>query len=757
MLVSRLLKWGSSMQAGSLVGGDVRAFSSRVLVAGVERGVLSWSVDRDIVGDFPAQVVASSGVKQATGSIVWAREVDVSDRAVTPFNGASGWLPKPGDPVQILVSDGVSEWTQFTGVIDETDGEVGGSARSSVVDVIDRLNRPFAFDALLRVMPPTTSAAPAYRGVGLTSLYLGDQALRKAGFYATPKTESNPALSVPAQTSMWPDGGTSGTLSLGSSSDGVSSHALNYVAPWGWAVGNFDCSYTPRLANPGTTAVQLTMMAAPDHTGSATFDVYYGASKLRLWINTGRSAVAFLDGVELGRLSLGAETIVTLLIEGGAWTIRRKDGAQVTGSVSMPSAVMTTVQLVGDGGARVAGFQVSHPTTSAQRFASLGHVQSAAVEAGYLTGIVDALPAVDSTCRKVLDEIGAATLAPYWIDELGVLRAVESWHLRRRASMQTVTTLDDVTSLSWANTLLGLRSQVDVKFGLPAVSKSRWPNTTLWQGSGETLESQQVSEEFIEPATDEAWIQMDESLEVAGVDPDKFNSAHGSFGGGVYRDNATGATTSGGAYITTTLSKIKGMTHKLTTVIGALPAGTKALLKTKDLTTYHPDMRGFSLPVIRGFGKVQWTDATVTSSFVGPDTAPALVHDAGPWLSRTDDNTVVQRIADFIGEQVSVPQPTITGLRVTYDPRRQLGDVITLSSPDLLGVTLTVLIVSISNSVDGSYTQTLAVRIISAVTSYTTYEAFNAAGGQLTYEQWNLLEPTTLTYTQFDAQSSEVA
>jgi hypothetical protein len=507
--------------------------------------------------------------------------------------GAGIGLPAaPRDPVQVLVSDGTTDWVQFTGVIDETSGDVGGLPQSTIIDTTDRLNRPFSFGALLRVMPPVTPGAPDYRGIGLTAQYPADQALRTCGFYSTPETESNPALSVPAQTSMWPDGGNAGTLILGGSADGVGSHALNEGAPWGWSVGNFNCTYTPRLANPGTTtAVQLTVLVAADHTGSMTFDVVYGATTLRLMIDTGRSAVVMLNGGELGRLSLGTDTIVTSLIEGGAWTLRKVSGAQVTGTVTVPAEAMTSVHLFGDAPTRCAGFQVSHPSTAAHRFASLRHVPSATVDTSYLTGITDALPAVDTTARSVLEEISKATLTPYWIDGSGTLRAVGSWELRAQEPAQTVTTLDDIQSLSWADALLGQRSGVQGAYDLPAIIKGCWPNTTLYQGSGEKLEPGQELEQFIEPAADEAWIQVDTSLETAGVDPAAFNSAHGSFSGGVYQDNATGATTSAGAYITTARDLVKGGTYKLTIVVGAIPAGTKALLKTKDLTTYHPDKR----------------------------------------------------------------------------------------------------------------------------------------------------------------------
>jgi hypothetical protein len=155
--------------------------------------------------------------------------------------------------------------------------------------------------------------------------------------------------------------------------------------------------------------------------------------------------------------------------------------------------------------------------------------------------------------------------------------------------------------------------------------------------------------------------------------------------------------------------------------------------------------------VIRGYGKVQRADATVTSTFEGPDTAPALTHEAGPWVSRRDSTLVVQRLADFIGERPSQPQPTITGMRVGYDPRRQLGDVIVVSSPGLLGVEMTALVVGIRNAAGVSYTQFLTVRITSATSTYTTYAQFEQAHADaLTYEQWRLLFPDTATYSTFN-------
>ena len=81
------------MQVGELIGGDVQAPTSRIMVNGVKRAAVSWSVGRELSGDLPEQVVAASGIVQATGSVLWNDGPDVTDKPVNPFNRSSGWLP----------------------------------------------------------------------------------------------------------------------------------------------------------------------------------------------------------------------------------------------------------------------------------------------------------------------------------------------------------------------------------------------------------------------------------------------------------------------------------------------------------------------------------------------------------------------------------------------------------------------------------------------------------------------------------------
>src|SRR5690606_791697 len=106
-----------------------------------------------------------------------------------------------------------------------------------------------------------------------------------------------------------------------------------------------------------------------------------------------------------------------------------------------------------------------------------------------------------------------------------------------------------------------------------------------------------------------------------------------------------------------------------------------------------------------------------------------------------------------IQSQTTKPLPTITGLSIVPDPRLQLGDRITISSPDFMGVSLNALIVGVDSSFGGSYEQSLTVRVTGATSTFTTYAEFNASGGALTYQQWQALGPVPETYAEFNASS----
>ncbi|MEE2568610.1 hypothetical protein V1638_04260 [Pseudarthrobacter sp. J64] len=701
----------------------------------------------------PEQVVAAAGIKQATGKIVWAEGPDVTDKAVTPWNQNGQWLPAQGEQVVIYAGDGVNEWPQFVGVIDETAGSVGGQIESSIVDYIDYLNRAVSHETVLRLHPPKTEGG-AYIGAGMGSAYAIDRAFRACGFYATPRMESGAVLSVPCQNSMWPEYGVIAEAGAMSTS-GTNTHADNHRATWGWCVSDFVCTYTPQGTIAPGDPVQLTARISTEHNGNFTLNAWYGSTRVQLAVSGSRTAIARLDSTDVVTLVMESGfTIVTLLIKNGTWTLKTNGGATATGSATIPAgANLTSISTTADEAARVAGLQVSRPPAG-QEFGSLGHSSSAYQETGLFAGLMDVLPSyVDRPAVELLTEISKANLAPFWFNEFGQLRMIGSDILRNQAPVQTVTTLDDIFELAWENTRLGMRSRVTVKYRFPVLNRSRYSNVLLWQGGGETMESQQEKAMFAETPDGEDWAEIDHFAVSNAGGLTAFNEGRGTWIGGFLEDSAGNWTAATGYYVASGIQTISTRARLFEIETLVLPAGKKFVLATPDdAVNYFPRFRGMAYPVLRGRAKVQWIDKTLASATTGPYGFPELEHDAGPWGVQTANTIIQQRIADYIAGQVTKPAPTITNMRVHPDPRRQLGDVITISSPKLMGITITALIVGIHNAHSDAFTQTISVRIIAATSLYTTYAEYNETlpDGSMTYAQWQALGPVPQTYAQFN-------
>lgn len=743
------------MQSGDLVTSDVTGFTSTVLVNGTPRAHESWSIDRAIAGDLPAQVVAGSDIKQASGTIVWAEQADVSDAAPNPWNASAGWLPRPGDWVVIEVTDGVTKWPQFAGVIDETSGDVGGLPQSTIVDYIDWLNRPFNHSTVLRLHPPRSEGAE-YMGVGMSASYLIDRLFRSSGFYATPRMEEGVVFSAPLQTSTWPEYGL--LNSAGSSTGGAATHGSNYPAPWGRSLANFTASYTPQGgAIKPSDPVQLTAVVAPDHAGNFTLQCWWGDVRVQLAVSASRGAIARLGTTEVCRVALGEATVVQLLVKNGAWTLKTDTGATATGAAAIAAGgVATTVTTTGDENTRVAGLQVSKPS-AASEFQSIAHKPSAYQGQGGFLGLMDIMPSITGrTVIDVLTEVSDSILAPFWFDEKGKLVMYGSDILRGRAPVQTVTTLDDITKLTWRDTRLGVRSSVTVKYRYPAINRSKYANILLWQGSGETMESSQEKEMFAKEPSDEDWAEVDHGAVAAAGGFAAFNAGRGTWLAS-YLEDASGNWVPSNGYVTWDgIRTLDDETRLFRVVVGKLPAGSKVVLGTpEDAANYSPRMRGIDMPVLRGRARVKWADMRLASSITGPAGFAALEHDAGPWSVQADNTVVQTRLADFIALQVSTPQPVITGMGVTYDPRRQLGDVITIKSPNLMGVELRALIVGINNSAGTAFSQSLDVRIISAKSTYASYDELAAVWAGGNYDSLNAAW-AALNYDALTANPLEV-
>ena len=733
-LLSR--RWAELLPGDYAQTADVRHLDTYAIVNGVLRSVLSLDLDREMANDLPEQVAGGAGLAGGSGTIVWALQYGpVQEHEVSPWHTAGGWPPQSGDKVQVYATDGVTSWPRFTGRIDRTTGSVHGGMRSTIVDRRDDLNAPFTREALLRYDVPLADDTP-YRMHRLDFWYILTQALRRARFFNTPPAGDRAAVSVTFQ------GSTMAHIGSTISSDGATSgtYPLFHQAPWGWCVGLINASYRPSLARsyPMNGNIQVSLMVAPDHSGDAHIRLIYGSdldNRVRLRVWSDRRVAVYFHNTQVALLSaadMDGATMVALVIKGSSWTLRNDQGRQATGSHSRPgSENMSQVQVQGTADARIAGLIVDEPT-AATEFRALDFIPNMSFTPSTLVSWMEMSPRLlNKNVGDEVDRICKATLTASFFDETGVLRMIPSDTLAAQSPVQTITSLDDITELGWEYSLLHYRAVVNVLWYEAFVSRTRRQRKELYRGSKQTLDSGDEVEVFAVPDNDTEWFGA--NLYPERLDDTSwggYNRGVGSFTGVYYTDDDNNERPTS-QYTTTITSEPLGLagvkiTHRAGTLGGTVEAN---LGVSENSTNVRERLRGDALPVIRGRGEGKWVEQITTSNIRGtelPDggMASELTHELGPWGAATS----AQRVADFLADRVTRIQPTITNLRVTYDPRRQLGDVITIQL-GVLDVTLRALIVGIhEDHQPGDYSQALDVRILDATsTRNVTYHELEAA------------------------------
>lgn len=751
------------MQAGELIESVVRSLSSRVVVDGVEREHASWSIDREIPGGVTPQVVSGSGIMQTTGTIVWSDERTVKKAGDNPWN-PTGWWPDEGQSVEIWVSDGATEWKQFTGVIDQTIGDIGDLViQSKVIDHFDDLSAKVSHEALLRMMPPLNHGE-GYRYCDLVPSYYLDYAFRAAGWYATPKQEPETVLFVPMMGGTWPH---IGDLVSAVDFDTSSTTPTNRRTPWGFGVGNARLSYEFRYTRPASTPIQVTIMVAPEHAETCNINLNFSSDdRISLVVGSGRGVTVRSNAsgssvvvCELSSSEMQDATVVTLLVKGTQFSLRNDKDQSASGTGTAATGSTESLGVVAWPEAAIGGLMVNHPTESYLEHRpsaqwGQGLQRRAFIDTSNIDhlSVIRAAPAIVSrTAESVIQEISDALLGAAWIDEHGDMYWATGRAMRLKNVVDTVTTADHVTGLSVNKSLLGSRSLVTVKHKTASISQSRFQMVEVWRGNTKTLGPDDHAEDIITPTGDEEWVQVDtDYTRIGPYNAAEYNTKRGSFMGVTF--------TQGGDYfppaqasVTTGFEQIGPDAFKLTHTVNSMPSGVQAETRTPDdgenASDYYSWNRNNSLPLVQAGARVQWEDAEVTPTGVF-GAGPELVHDAGYWAG---SSIVPQRIATYLQAETQRPMPAITGLDVVADPRRQLADMIRIDSPGLMGVRLRAFVNKIGTSfgVDG-LAQTLGVSIVRATSIWQTHQQFSDAGGSLTHAQWNALDPTPLTHTQLN-------
>src|SRR5690606_2935005 len=186
-------------------------------------------------------------------------------------------------------------------------------------------------------------------------------------------------------------------------------------------------------------------------------------------------------------------------------------------------------------------------------------------------------------------------------------------------------------------------------------------------------------EDWVSPESGVEWFGVDRTLRL--LDDSNwgaYNLRRGSYCGVWYSDASGGPTPAGSVQRGT--EKPDDGSRKITTRVVSLISTYEANTETHpEATALKAYLRGQPLPVVRGMGRGEWIDDTYTAT--AGTVGPVLSHDLGYWGGViSSGGSVAQRIGDYLAQMVSAPQPTITELGLIYDPRRQVGDVYTITS-----------------------------------------------------------------------------
>ena len=653
-------------QAGVYAPGPVIDADVTVRVNGTVREHVSMDWAGDTTGGLPDQVVsAGTGMRSRTGSILWAQQ-DVQVEPPHPLRQSGGWPPREGDEVVIDATvdtgQGPYSFRRFTGRIGRTTGSLtDGTLTSQITDTLG--------DALQEMVtvPPLISGL----GADPSPWTVAYRAFEAAGLGHLPPPDDDVVVHYTGQ--------------------GESSAVAGNVAEPGSVSG--DPHYGLWHRSP-----RLTPASSPARSGRDILVIARGAILWEAWVQ-----VALSDGTRV-RLDMttAGETTVThngTVIGTAQWADDTSvpvlafqlttTGVRVWTSLSrfrqvIPATISRTATITEVTG-RASGFSARYLTYAATGTAVVASTPKHPLRwfGSALSGaLVPATRGVENVrARSVVDAWGDATLNAVWMDEEGVPITRPRDHLLAAATARTVHVQERVLAGDWSVGDDQVRSAVIVKGeeGLQHAPSRTQPVVTLYQeSSARSIDAPEVIERFLSVPPEEEWGPVDLIPSKFGVDPMLGNlPMFGTWIAAVSslsnssEDPETWVHQNGITY-TAQLERLGQRTVKVTETISGIPGDRTVYLKTPlEGTQIHYTFRGIASPTIRGFWKSTWADYQVRSEQRGPAWAEPLVLEAGPWLTPTE----AQAVADVLAAEVTVPIPTLSGVRVLWDPTRQIGDV----------------------------------------------------------------------------------
>ena len=747
------------MQDGVLSSDEVLSIRTRVLVGGVHRPHVSWSGEGAIDGGLPAQVAGGNRVVERTGQVEFAHSNVVQESPESPWGRAGGWPPQRGDRVEVWddvdTPTGPYSYRQFTGRIDEVWGE--DDVTASIIDDWDDLSRPVQVLPMMRSMPGVrtgeTTARPGY-ATALRPFAPVYKALEQAGHGLLPSAGGTVMFHAAFQGGYVPDvGGVIQPPSDRYPTNDEFEYADDLVLgeTWGRSVG------------AGTTSLAVTLRASKMvFTRHSTYpSVILTSGDARIEVQARANGVVRLlrDSVEVASVQVdyGPEDMIGVSL---LWTASRVYVYSVGSGAEVSTSSPGTPVSLPDAYCRVrwgAAVRVTRGESRASWLARVREVKAVPFVHRRTAwgGGSDASRFLDGVSAKaVLSQYAEHQLVSIWRDEHGVLQIWGADRLAEKRVVRTYTTMGEVASLPWRESWESVRSGVIVSYQEAARTRSDSWTAVLWQESAsKQMRDGDVEATFIEPATDEDWIEPDLSLDRAD-NTVAFNSGQGSFWGGVYSREDVVDGRWAYSYLSVVTRPVGPMKLFIEHTVAGAPADVRVQLSTPpdgSTIAVWPQWRDVPLPIVRGRGKIVWTDARTGQRAAGPTWAPVLDFDMGWWGLQAD----AEQARDWLAPQLAAPVVSLDRLTLRYDPALQLGDMIRIDAGATHGVSIIGLVTGMARSHDaGGHSMQVTVQVRShEVTGEATYRDLENA-----WTTYSALEAGSSTYMALeDSPTGETA
>lgn len=675
------------MLPGTYAPGAVIDARLRIFVDGVEREHISAEWEGHTSGGLPESLIAAGdGLFSRTGRIKWAAGTATTAAPFAPA-GETRWVPRHGASVKIVAEVNGVTFPRFTGFL-------GASTYSLVSDEVETAISD-GLSAALQT-PVTIEPAVLYKSQ-TTGGWTAYQALEQAGYGLLPPPHETTLIYAP------------GAFGLGAGvGEFVSAGSVSEAAP-GFLTST-NTIYRPIKGFDRHAEDLLAVSRAAPSRDAAISLKLRGEAEVRLAWSRGASLLTLSQGGQLiGQVKVPSPQKCQLLAVAIAWdsiTVwtdtanSQKFNRRLSNDAELETASCTNTL-----GLHVSQHEPITGDYSRNHVAKMARETPPKILASKIaTEPLSATRGFENVAAaEVVTAWCNATLSTVWMDEEGTLVMAARDRLASAASVMTDVVSERVFAGSWQTARDGVRSLVRVNSLQPTADDGAWAagrGGKSFNGAAAVAHDSSSSTPLTQNSDNIQFINWEDNVDVIRLDTnyrpivnakkkifdwDEFNKLTGSWWAISFENNEQppGWRWTGGEpqheTLTGKLEKLgqRGvkLTHRVDTVKGGNGKTYSLVAPSLGVGTLGQWAWGRPMPLLRADWVVTWEKKHFTA-YSRKSGAGAFVLDVGWYVTEKD----ARKVAETLAQEIGTERITFDAISMLWDPRKQVGDTITLSA-----------------------------------------------------------------------------